>query len=301
MLNVMVRMALLAASALRGVGLSVMQKQRPELENLQSTRLTRFNLTQDEIGNSFINPPAALDWANTPGQIFNMDNWMDVLTQKGVKEVVQGPCPLPSDGSRFDEDHVAGLFPARSGSLSLSAVIDRRLSQRQPHHHGCTLKDVRAAGARHVLVTLSPVLNRLMSTWKGFPGFMGHLPTGKFAGDDDFDTFLTALRDVEDPLHSAAMRQSLACKAFWPVYEFYLEGSDAPADTDVKFVCVCTLNEDVQKAFDEWGIQDKPDVDVYSHKASAKNPKVSAENQQWLERVYRKDYSLWNKHCRQCL
>eukprot|EP00747_Dinoflagellata_sp_TGD_P075412 gnl/TRDRNA2_/TRDRNA2_158728_c0_seq1.p1 gnl/TRDRNA2_/TRDRNA2_158728_c0~~gnl/TRDRNA2_/TRDRNA2_158728_c0_seq1.p1 ORF type:complete len:1093 (+),score=94.02 gnl/TRDRNA2_/TRDRNA2_158728_c0_seq1:1-3279(+) len=215
--------------------------------------------------------------------------------------------PLPE----LNHSAVVSVAVARTGS---ETVTDFLKAHGQPafHKHSCTLDQIMEAGAGVVIISLrDPVSRYLSGVQRRTEGNQAdkrsnHMFTDNF---EDADSFVTALRDVNDEKHSVALQITYQPSSqMWmvPVVEFYLAGNPTVDPNRVKFVCTPTLTKDLQRTATDLGlaVPEGNESEIHTHKsnvssdsAHAHSTMLSDVNREWLQEIYSADYALFDKHC----
>jgi limonene-1,2-epoxide hydrolase len=163
-------------------------------------------------------------------------------------------------------------------------------------------------GARRVLVTLRHPLARISSgAARRLEGHAGKkTANGLFLecfNEGGAEACVKALRDELDPFHDVAMEATVgerrqACVL--PITQFYLDNSLGLAG--VTFLCLETLEDDCEAAFQRWGTEPKKLQTKHASKTSSGNStnvllSFSPESIQWVAQTHAADVALCKKHC----
>jgi hypothetical protein len=216
--------------------------------------------------------------------------------------VVRGRDPDCAMRSHFQAEEVAYLPIARAGSETLGTVFGY-------HDHDCTLRDMEKRGARRILVTLRHPLARISSgVARRLEGKGGTKRTSKrlfleYFNEGGAEAYIKALRDELDPFHDVAMEVTVGGGKqdfMVPITEFYLDNSLGLAG--VTFLCLETLEDDYEAAFQRWGtepkkLQKKHTSNVSSGNSTSVLLRFSPESIQWVAQTYAADIALYKKHC----
>jgi hypothetical protein len=274
--------------------------------------ITQVPLLPDYLGAETTTPPPLPK--NNQTEVFRGD--YKSVTNTGVKNVaddvggvppflqlvVLGRDPDCAIRSHFQAEEVTYLAIARAGSTTLGTVF-------RYHDHDCTLRDMEERGARRILVTLRHPLARISS---GVARRLEGKASKKTANRIFFENFkeggveayITALRNELDPFHDVAMKATVGERRqsyMLPITQFYLDNSLGLAG--VTFLCLETLDDDYEAAFQRWGTEPKKKLQTENtSKVSSRNStsvllRFSPESIQWVAQTYAADIALYKKHC----
>lgn len=183
---------------------------------------------------------------------------------------------------------VMSVSVARTGTKTVSAMLSGA-GQPYLHNHHCNVKLLLEAGAAHVIMGLRHPIARVVS------------------GNPTNNSYISALRNASDPNHFRHMSETYRpyrLSSMLPM-QFYLQGLSKKQLELVRFICTCSLAEDMGRISQELDLDLDTSLKTHHKYPSGRdsdNPEsqafwLSQENRDWISQTYAKDVALYRHSC----